>query len=120
MSNKVEKTGNGDRQHPLRPALRRARAITYPFLQWEGSSSLRICGPCCRSIKNGLIADLIQIVATMEIRSLGGRDHSGYYANTRLVRRTRAELEAEAHRIEKEEAAAIAETVRFEARRKGS
>jgi hypothetical protein len=29
----------------------------------------------------------------MEIRSLGGRDHSGYYANARLVRRSRAELE---------------------------
>jgi hypothetical protein len=60
----------------------------------------------------------------MEIRSLGGRDHSSYYSNARLVRRSKAESEGQ--RIEEEsegqrvaqEAAAPAKTVPFAARKK--
>jgi hypothetical protein len=65
--------------------------LRYPFLHWD---SIEICGQCCRQIKNGFIADLIQIVATMDIVSLGGRDYSGYYSNVRLVRKSRRDLEA--------------------------
>jgi hypothetical protein len=77
--------------------------LRYPFLQWDSiPAHLCICGECCRKIKSGFIADLIQVVAIMEIRSLGGRDYSGYYANARLVRRSRADLEAEGARREAE------------------
>jgi hypothetical protein len=67
-------------------------SLGYPFLHWD---SIKICGSCCKHIKNGFIADLIQVVATMEIISLGGRDHSGYYGNVRLVRKTVSQIEAE-------------------------
>jgi hypothetical protein len=69
--------------------------LRYPFLHWD---VIKICGPCCRHIKAGFIADLIQVAASVDIQSLGGRDHSGYYANARLVRRSAQELESAGQR----------------------
>jgi hypothetical protein len=42
-----------------------------PFLEWNESSGFCICRECCRTIKKGFMADLIQVSAIMELRDLG-------------------------------------------------
>jgi hypothetical protein len=58
---------------------------------WQGGS-LCICSRCCQRIKDGLMADLIQVAATMDLRGL--RQLCGHNAVT-LVRSWRQDLEAE-------------------------
>jgi hypothetical protein len=43
----------------------------YPFVHWRGERDLFICGDCCRRIKNGLMADMVQVSAIMDFRGLG-------------------------------------------------
>jgi hypothetical protein len=79
--------------------------LRYPFLCWTGYTKagghINLCGPCCRKIKNGFIADLIQITATLEIRELYPN------AGTRLVRTTEGQLDREGERGKKWEEAAM-------------
>jgi hypothetical protein len=63
----------------------------YPFLHW--SADFCICGECCREIRFGLTADLIQIAAIKDIQDLT-RDYR--YRGETLVRGTTPHLEAEA------------------------
>jgi hypothetical protein len=86
--------------------------LDYPFICWVGEGAgLYICGPCCRRIKDGLMADLIQLAATMDLRAL---KLSAYTNDTvTLVRSSRQKLEAEAEakserRRQEEQAAMIA------------
>ena len=48
--------------------------LMLPFLAWlcePPEPSVLICPPCCRKIKTGLVADLIQVAAISELSSLG-------------------------------------------------
>jgi hypothetical protein len=63
--------------------------LHYPFLHW--SQEIFICGDCCRGIKRGLIADLIQIVAILELHD------QGYHSMT-FDRRSLRTLEEETER----------------------
>jgi hypothetical protein len=42
--------------------------VWYPFLQWN---NLLICKNCISKVKRGLIADLIQFAAIVELQDLG-------------------------------------------------
>jgi hypothetical protein len=46
--------------------------LVPPFFEWmcRGGPNLHICGRCCHTNKRGIIADLIQLAATVELRSL--------------------------------------------------
>jgi hypothetical protein len=68
----------------------------FPFLWWRGKNDICICAPCCQEIKNGFIADLIQITATRDILDLG----LGYAV--KLVRKRDEVLEAEGEKFEQE------------------
>ena len=57
--------------------------LGYPFVEWN---DLFICAKCCRRIKNGLMADIVQVAAIAELHSLG------YRGNT-LVRTTEQQVE---------------------------
>jgi hypothetical protein len=46
------------------------KGLGYPFVEWN---SLFICAKCCRKIKNGLMADIVQVAAVAELHSLGYR-----------------------------------------------
>ena len=62
--------------------------LQAPFVAWmctEGPvGDLFFCGTCCRKIKNGLMADMIQVAAIAEINALG--DVGSYYSGQTLVR----------------------------------
>lgn len=40
------------------------------FVEWHGTD-LFICAPCCRKIKNGLMADMVHAAAIADLRDLG-------------------------------------------------
>ena len=40
-----------------------------PFIQWMGDRELVICGKCCSGL-DGLVADIIQLTAIMELQRL--------------------------------------------------
>jgi hypothetical protein len=44
------------------------KPLSIPFIEWH---SVFICGPCCRTIKEGLTADLIHVAAIMDLRAVG-------------------------------------------------
>ena len=44
--------------------------LSYPFVCWESGDYVCICGRCCQQIKDGLMADLIQVAATWDMRAL--------------------------------------------------
>jgi hypothetical protein len=60
----------------------------YPFLAWRGrlpagatehldlAGDTFICGKCCKSNKRGLVADLIQVTAIMELADVGYWDRT--------------------------------------------
>jgi hypothetical protein len=55
----------------------------YPFLHWDGEPELFICTRCCARIKSGLMADLVQVAANLELRG---------YRDAIFVRENRASL----------------------------
>lgn len=63
-----------------------------PFVVWDcmpsSEADLLICGPCCRKIKNGLMADLVQVAAIAELHDLG-------YRGMTLDRRSHREVSEE-------------------------
>jgi len=80
--------------------------LQFPFLCWDqagSGSDLCICGECCHRIKDGLMADMIQIAAILDMRKL--RQLSDHHSVT-LVRRKYEELEAEGEKREQDEIAA--------------
>src|SRR5262245_25703704 len=64
--------------------------LNYPFIYWHGDNGLCICAPCCQRNKDGLIADLIQLAAIMDLQKL----KLSY--DVTLVRSSYKSLEAEA------------------------
>jgi hypothetical protein len=42
--------------------------LDFPFVFWYGARSLRVCGRCCQESKEGLMADVIQVAATWDLR----------------------------------------------------
>jgi hypothetical protein len=42
----------------------------FPFLDWSGTTKIRICGKCCQKIKVGFMEDLIHVTATMEMQQV--------------------------------------------------
>jgi hypothetical protein len=69
-----------------------------PFVMWMTcAEDLFFCSQCCRRIKNGLMADIIQVSAIAELNALD--DHGG---NATLVRRDVRDVERE---IKKQEEA---------------
>ena len=62
-----------------------SKKLGLPYVEWHGTD-LFICAPCCRTIKRGLMADMVQAAAIAELHDLG------YRGNT-LVRTTRQQVE---------------------------
>ena len=73
--------------------------LHFPCFWWraevDGAVDIFICGRCCRKIKRGFIADLIQISASMDICDLG-------YNDARLVCKSSQALEAEGEKEQRE------------------
>src|SRR5262245_40338513 len=79
--------------------------ISYPFVYWcDQYTQLCICGPYCQQNKDGLIADLIQVKAIMDLQDLklSARDVT-------LIRSSRQNLEAKV-RAEEEKGKQIEQT----------
>ena len=48
-----------------------------PFVQWTThADDLILCAGCCRSLRTGLLADMVQVVAIGDIRALNPRYHT--------------------------------------------
>jgi hypothetical protein len=47
----------------------------FPFLHWHGSPII-LCAGCCESIKRGLMADLIHVIAIKDLNELGYNDET--------------------------------------------
>lgn len=62
-----------------------------PFVEWHGRPGFFMCAECCQSIKAGLMADIIQVAAIAEIRSLRA---GTYYTGVVLERVSAKESEA--------------------------
>jgi hypothetical protein len=45
-----------------------------PCHYWDGEPELFICSGCCHRIKNGLVADMVQVAAIVDLIRLGYRD----------------------------------------------
>jgi hypothetical protein len=94
-----------DRRNCASTCLLCSRMLHYPFLCWQGHTKadgdINLCGRCCQKIRNGFIADLIQIAASMEIRELYPN------AGMRLVRTTKERLDHEGERRKKGEEAVM-------------
>src|SRR5690606_8467045 len=66
-------------------------SLSYPFLFWWGEKDIFICGQCSAKCKEGLMADLVQIAAIMELR----RVHSSMSpAKITLHRMAESEIDA--------------------------
>jgi hypothetical protein len=63
----------------------------YPFLEWRGAVDFYLCAECCREVKHGLIADLIQVAAIKEMHDTD----VAVYGEYTLVRKRISVLEAE-------------------------
>lgn len=48
------------------------KKLSGPFVEWLGTD-LFICAPCCRTIKKGLMADMVHAVAIADLHDLGYR-----------------------------------------------
>jgi hypothetical protein len=59
--------------------------VWYPFLVWDEERIIHICDDCCHKIRNGFIADLVQIAAIVDLRRL--------YPGFTLTRHDRQTLE---------------------------
>jgi hypothetical protein len=72
-------------QRHAQPCFHCGGPCHYPFTHWDGNPELFICMRCCAQIKAGLMADLVQVAANLDLISLGYRDAI-------LVRESRASL----------------------------
>ena len=60
------------------------RIASYPHVYWMGGAeTVYICNSCCEDLKQPLMADLIQVSAIMELKTL-----SPVYTRQTFVRRT--------------------------------
>jgi hypothetical protein len=59
--------------------------VRPPYLEWIAETTIRICGRCCHSIKGGLVADLVQIAAIVDLQE--------YYPSFTLTREQECVLE---------------------------
>ena len=75
----------------------------FPILEWHGNTNIRICGKCCQKIKVGLIEDLIQVVAIMDMRDARYGSHHGQTEYTPLLTRTNEHTINEKHSFEEKE-----------------
>ena len=62
--------------------------LGFPYVRWLGHREINFCGKCCRNLKRGLVADLIQAAAIEDMQSLG-------YYNFTLLRGTIKTAEAQ-------------------------
>ncbi len=66
-------------QRIVTPKCSGCKATThYPFLEWMGigDTDIYLCARCCKIIKPGLTADLIQIGAIRELVEAGYSRHT--------------------------------------------
>jgi hypothetical protein len=61
-------------QRHAQPCFHCQGPCRYPFLHWTGEPELFICSACCRRTKSGLMADLVHVVATVDLHNLGYHD----------------------------------------------
>jgi hypothetical protein len=61
-------------QRHAQPCFHCGGPCHYPFTHWDGEPELFICTRCCAQIKAGLMADLVQVAANLELINLGYRD----------------------------------------------
>jgi hypothetical protein len=61
------------RRH-AQPCFNCNKPASYPFVHWRGHTDIVICSRCCSQIKMGLMADMIQVAANLELISLGYHD----------------------------------------------
>ena len=61
-----------------------------PMVFWTGGDSeVIICGECCRGLAKGLVADMVHVVAILDLKRLG------YHGQT-LVRESQQKVDDEA------------------------
>ena len=46
------------------------RLLWHPWIEWHGRENFAICGSCVGKIKTGLMADLIQCAAILDMQKL--------------------------------------------------
>jgi hypothetical protein len=63
-----------------------------PFVHWHAQDDLFICSDCCRSLRRGLLADMIHVTAVSDLHN------AGYHSQT-LVRKGQQEIDATAKSV---------------------
>ena len=51
------------------------KRLRLPYVEWQGTD-LFICAPCCRTIRRGLMADMVQAAAIADLHDLGYREQT--------------------------------------------
>ena len=60
--------GFADGGHNERRCSNCGGSLLYPFLAWDGKPGIFLCRACGQKAKRGLIADLVQFDAVLELR----------------------------------------------------
>ena len=68
MSIQVTRTGVGHQMYGGEKCTHCGDGLFPPYLAWTGKSDFFLCGPCGERIKDGLIADLIQLSAVVQLQ----------------------------------------------------
>ncbi len=68
MSIQTTSTGVGHQMYGSEKCTRCGDRLFPPYLAWTGKSDFFLCGPCGERIKDGLIADLIQLSACVQLQ----------------------------------------------------
>jgi hypothetical protein len=79
-----------------RCSICKEKLMQYPFIRWwAGGDDVFFCAVCSARIRDGMMADLVQIAAIVEIQRI-----APHYKNSTLVREHIPELE---QRLEKKD-----------------
>jgi hypothetical protein len=45
--------------------------LSPPYVYWYTEDGLYLCGQCCSNLRDGLVADFIQVIAIRDLKNLG-------------------------------------------------
>jgi hypothetical protein len=74
LSKEHDHEGVGFGQRHAQPCFHCEGPCFYPFVHWRGYCDIVICSRCCSQIKSGLMADMLQVSANLDLLNLGYRD----------------------------------------------
>ena len=68
MSIQLSRTGVGHQMYGSEKCTHCGDGLFPPYLAWTGKSDFFLCGPCGERIKDGLVSDLVQLAAVVQLQ----------------------------------------------------